>query len=118
MRLYFHTYPSLGEVRLFDFSSADSTPLPRPDKIGRDLGVGLRAYAIIASASTHARQIVSEPPFAIHRSKLKLQKALEFDLETALKMAAAAETITLTSYDHGEGTRAIRESRKPFYEGR
>jgi len=24
----------------------------------------------------------------------------------------------LTSYDHGEGIRAMRESRKPFYEGR
>ena len=47
-----------------------------------------------------------------------LYKGLEFDLETALKMAAAAETITLTSYDHGEGTQAIRESRKPLYEGR
>jgi hypothetical protein len=47
-----------------------------------------------------------------------LYKGLEFDLDTALKMAAAAETITLTSYDHGEGIRAMRESRKPFYEGR
>ncbi|MCH8297862.1 MAG: hypothetical protein IH873_07325 [Chloroflexi bacterium] len=47
-----------------------------------------------------------------------LHKGLEFDLETALKMAAAAETITLTSYDHEEGTRAIRERRKPIYEGR
>ena len=29
-----------------------------------------------------------------------LHKGLEFDLETALKMAAATETITLSSYDH------------------
>ena len=65
-----------------------------------------------------ARKIAAGPPIAIRLSKLMLYKGLEFDLETALKMAAAAETITLTSYDHGEGTRAIRESRKPFYEGR
>ena len=51
-------------------------------------------------------------------SKLMLYKGLEFDLETALKMAAAAETITLTSQDHEEGTKAIREKRKPNYEGR
>jgi len=33
-------------------------------------------------------------------------------------MAAAAETITLTSYDHEEGIRATRESRKSSYESR
>ena len=47
-----------------------------------------------------------------------LQKGLEFDVDTAMTMAAAAETITLTSWDHAEGTAAIRESRKPAYEGR
>ena len=65
-----------------------------------------------------ARKIAAGPPIAIRLSKLMLYKGLEFDLETALKMAAAAETITLASYDHIEGTRAIRESRKPLYEGR
>ena len=65
-----------------------------------------------------ARKIAAGPPIAIRLSKLMLYKGLEFDLETALKMAAAAETITLTSHDHEEGTQAIRESRKPFYEGR
>ena len=65
-----------------------------------------------------ARKLAAGPPIAIRLSKLMLYKGLEFDLETALKMAAAAETITLTSYDHGEGTQAIRESRKPLYEGR
>ena len=65
-----------------------------------------------------ARKIAAGPPIAIRLSKLMLYKGLEFDLETALKMAAAAETITLTSYDHEEGIRAIRDSRKPIYEGR
>ena len=44
-----------------------------------------------------ARKIAAGPPIAIRLSKLMLYKGLEFDLETALKMAAAAETITLTS---------------------
>ena len=65
-----------------------------------------------------ARKIAAGPPIAIRLSKLMLYKGLEFDLDTALKMAAAAETITLTSWDHQEGTAAIRESRKPLYEGR
>ena len=65
-----------------------------------------------------ARKIAAGPPIAIRLSKLMLYKGLEFDLDTALKMAAAAETITLTSQDHIEGTSALRESRKPLYEGR
>ena len=65
-----------------------------------------------------ARKIAAGPPIAIRLSKLMLYKGLEFDLDTALKMAAAAETITLTSQDHQEGTSALRESRKPLYEGR
>jgi enoyl-CoA hydratase/carnithine racemase len=65
-----------------------------------------------------ARKIASGPPIAIRLSKLMLYKGLEFDLETAMKMAAAAETITLTSRDHEEGAAAFRESRSPIYEGR
>ena len=44
-------------------------------------------------------------------------KGLDLDLDTAMKMAAAAETITLTSRDHAAGTAAIRESRKPACAG-
>ncbi|PKB71493.1 MAG: hypothetical protein BZY87_05145 [SAR202 cluster bacterium Io17-Chloro-G6] len=47
-----------------------------------------------------ARKIATGPRIAIRLSKLMLYKGLEFDLETGLKMAAAAETITLTSHDH------------------
>ena len=65
-----------------------------------------------------ARKIAAGPPIAIRLSKLMLYKGLEFDLETALKMAAAAETITLTSYDHEEGIKAIQEKRNALYEGR
>ena len=64
-----------------------------------------------------AQKIASGPPIAIRLSKLMLYKGLEFDLDTAMRMAAAAETITLTSKDHLEGTAAIRESRKPVYWG-
>lgn len=64
-----------------------------------------------------AEKIAAGPPIAIRLSKLMLYKGLEFDLDTAMRMAAAAESITLTSKDHREGTAAIRESRKPVYRG-
>lgn len=62
-----------------------------------------------------AERIAAGPPIAIRLSKLMLYQGLQFDLETALKMAAAGETITLTSHDHAEGVRAFREKRPPEY---
>lgn len=65
-----------------------------------------------------AGRIADGPPIAIRLAKLMLYKGLEFDLETTLQMAAAAETITLTSHDHREGVVAFREKRKANYRGR
>ena len=62
-----------------------------------------------------AQRIAAGPPIAIRLSKLMLYQGLQFDLETALKMAAAGETITLTSQDHAEGVRAFREKRPAEY---
>ena len=63
-----------------------------------------------------ARKIAAGPPIALRLAKLMLYKGLEFDLETAMQMAA--ETITLTSRDHEEGAASFRESRDPQFEGR
>ena len=65
-----------------------------------------------------ARKIAQGPPIAIRLAKLMLYKGLEFDLETSLQMAAAAETITLTSQDHQEGVDAFREKRKARFAGK
>lgn len=64
-----------------------------------------------------ARKIADGPPIALRLSKLQLYKGLEMDLETAMQMAAACETITLTSEDHKEGVAAFREKRKAEYRG-
>lgn len=64
-----------------------------------------------------AGKIAAGPPIALRLSKLQLYKGLEMDLETAMQVAAACETITLTSEDHKEGVAAFREKRKPDYKG-
>jgi enoyl-CoA hydratase/carnithine racemase len=64
-----------------------------------------------------ARKIANGPPIAMRLSKLQLYKGLEMDLETAMQMAAACETITLTSEDHIEGVTAFREKRNAEYKG-
>ena len=65
-----------------------------------------------------ARRIANGPPIAIRLAKMQLYKGLEMDLETALQVAAACETITLTSEDHKEGVAAFREKRRPQYKGK
>ncbi len=65
-----------------------------------------------------ARRIANGPPIAIRLAKMQLYKGLEMDLETALQVAAACETITLTSEDHKEGVAAFREKRPPQYKGK
>ncbi len=68
-----------------------------------------------ATTLAMAERIAAGPPIAIRLSKMMLYKGLEFDLETAMKMAAAGETITLTSHDHVEGVAAFREKRTAEY---
>ena len=68
-----------------------------------------------AATRAIAEKIAAGPPIAIRLSKLMLYKGLEFDLETAMKMAAAGETITLTSQDHVEGVAAFRQKRTAEY---
>ena len=68
-----------------------------------------------ATTLAMAERIAAGPPIAIRLSKMMLYQGLEFDLETAMKMAAAGETITLTSQDHVEGVAAFREKRAAEY---
>ncbi len=65
-----------------------------------------------------ARKIADGPPISLKLMKLQVYKGLGMDLDTALQMAAACETITLSSEDHKEGVAAFREKRKPVFKGK
>jgi enoyl-CoA hydratase/carnithine racemase len=65
-----------------------------------------------------ANKIASGPPIAIRLMKMQVYKGLQMDLETAIEMAAACESITLTSEDHKEGIAAFREKRPAGYKGK
>jgi 2-(1,2-epoxy-1,2-dihydrophenyl)acetyl-CoA isomerase len=65
-----------------------------------------------------AHRIAAGPPVALRLAKLNLYRGLQMDLDTAMKFAAASETITLSSEDHKEGVAAFREKRAPKYQGR
>jgi 2-(1,2-epoxy-1,2-dihydrophenyl)acetyl-CoA isomerase len=65
-----------------------------------------------------ARRIASNPPIALRLDKQLLYKGLEVDLDTALGMAAAFQTICLASEDHKEAVAAFKEKRQPLFKGR
>ena len=114
--LYPRTLGSLGRAAemLFtgDFLEADEAY--RLGFLNRLVG----ADELEATTLALAERIAAGPPIAIRLSKMMLYQGLEFDLETAMKMAAAAETITLTSQDHIEGVAAFRGQRPAEYRDR
>lgn len=65
-----------------------------------------------------AQKIADGPPVSMRVAKMLLYKGLEMDLETAMQMAAATETITITSEDFQEGLSAFRERRTPKFTGK
>jgi len=65
-----------------------------------------------------ARRLTLGPPLALALAKAALYRGLDQDLVAALDYACTAEAITLTSRDHAEGIRALREKRPPSFEGR
>ena len=75
------------------------------------------AEELLSEARALAVRIAAGPPVAIRLAKLMLQRGLEMDLDTAMQMSAAAETITLSSRDHLEGLAAMREKRRPQFRG-
>lgn len=64
-----------------------------------------------------ARRIAAGPPVAIRLAKMVMQRSMDMNLETSLELAAASESITLTSEDHREGLAAFREKREAKFRG-
>ena len=60
-----------------------------------------------------ATKIADGPPIAMRLAKMQVYKGLDMEFETALGIAAACETITLSSEDHREGVRSFLERRPP-----
>ena len=65
-----------------------------------------------------ARRIAAGPPIAIRLGKMVMQRSMDASLETSLELAAASESITLTSEDHKEGLDAFLEKREAKFRGR
>jgi len=65
-----------------------------------------------------AHRIAAGPPIALRLAKMVMHKGVDMSLATSLELAAASESITLTSEDHREGLAAFLEKRQPRFQGR
>jgi enoyl-CoA hydratase/carnithine racemase len=64
-----------------------------------------------------ARRIAAGPPIALRLAKMMLHLGANTSLQTSLELAAASESITLTSDDHREGLAAFLERREARFRG-
>ncbi|MDP2952592.1 MAG: enoyl-CoA hydratase-related protein, partial [Chloroflexota bacterium] len=65
-----------------------------------------------------ARKIALGPPVAIRLAKLQVYQGLQWDLGTAMEVAALAEPICFSTEDHKEAMAALLAKRQPRYKGR
>ena len=73
---------------------------------------------LLAETRTFAARLAEGPPLALSLAKAAVYRGLDLDIAAAFDYASTAEAITLTSSDHREGVQALREKRKPTFEGR
>ena len=73
---------------------------------------------LLSETRAFAQRLAEGPPLALSLAKAAVYRGLDLDLSAAFDYAATAEAITLTSQDHREGVAALREKRKPTFQGR
>jgi enoyl-CoA hydratase len=85
--------------------------------------LGLANAAVPASeleekALAFAQRLAAGPPLAVRYTKLAVNQLVKQALATAFDYSTALELVTFVSADHKEALQAIREKRKPRFEGR
>lgn len=84
--------------------------------------IGLVEYVVPSSqllekAHEIANQIVENAPIAVAQAKLAINRGLEVDIHSGLKLEQMAYEITIPTKDRLEGLQAFKEKRKPVYKG-
>jgi methylglutaconyl-CoA hydratase len=84
--------------------------------------IGLVEYAVpreqlMEKAMEIAEQIVANAPIALTQAKIAINRGLDVDLATGLRIEQMAYDITIPTKDRLEGLQAFKEKRKPVYKG-
>ena len=64
-----------------------------------------------------AQQIAQNAPIAVAQAKMAINRGVEVDLYTGLKIEQTAYDVTIPTKDRLEGLQAFKEKRKPIYKG-
>lgn len=84
--------------------------------------IGLVEYVVprdqlMEKAMEIAEQIVVNAPIAVMQAKIAINRGLDVDLATGLRIEQMAYDITIPTKDRLEGLQAFKEKRKPVYKG-
>jgi enoyl-CoA hydratase/carnithine racemase len=84
--------------------------------------IGLIEYAVpsaqlMEKALEIAGQIAANAPIAVRQAKLAVNRGLDVDLATGLRLEQMAYEVTIPTKDRLEGLQAFKEKRKPVYKG-
>lgn len=86
----------------------------------KEMGIGnhvLPAEQIVPEALALARELASNPLWAVQWTKASINKALKVQLQQALEMSIAYESLSMLTHDHREATEAFVERRPPDFIG-
>lgn len=73
---------------------------------------------VVAEAMAFCERLALSAPLAVQYTKQAVNKLIKQNLNLAFDHATALEIVTFKSEDHAEALAALREKRKPVFEGR
>ena len=85
------------------------------------MGLVNRAVAaaeLFDTAMAFARRLAAGAPLAVRYTKIAVNKLVKDALNVSFDTATALEIVTFQSEDHREALAALREKRKPRFQGR
>jgi enoyl-CoA hydratase len=72
---------------------------------------------LLSTAKQLARDVLANGPYAVRLAKEVIDRGLETDLHTGLRLEEKAFGLTFATHDQKEGMRAFLEKRKPAWKG-
>lgn len=97
--------------------TGDSLSAAEAERLGL-VNAAVPASELEENALAFAQKLAAGAPLAVRYTKLAVNQLIKQALTTAFDYSTALELVTFVSADHQEALQAIREKRKPRFEGR